>query len=727
MAVISVRNLGQVRIAGDTPTPEEEAKIKALIKKKQKEAEEPSPFPEITDYMDVPEGNARTEAIEEYLASPQFRRLALEILGGVAGAATGGTFFAARAALRPALGLLYRSLGAGIGEGAAAGAAQTFDPRDDLAKEILRGFATGATAESIGAAIPALIKKIGFKGIKYTDDAEKAEQTLKRVDANNRSLKDGTSKVDDVKENIITPGIGSDNRFVDILENITEKSLFAGGKIVKARKGAETALTNELNILIDNLSNSATREDAGDLAIKAVQNSLDYFKSIAKKKYDKLSKASKNVNVDVTSSKKLAQELLDDIQYTRKLSPESVAVLETVRNLPSKVSFSIANNVRSELLSITRASTELMKGKAQKTAVDLVKGITKNINDTVDDVALTGNFKLRELYDSAQRFYRGGAKKFNDKALRRLTEKAPEDVYQALVRPRRPATIKALMRSLKGTKDKELRDELVSSIKGTIIGDIIGNSNRLKKKIDADYILKEFNKFGDEVLLEVFTKQELKNMRGLLDALSVAQRKTVGENVPGAIFIQLGQAGAAFGLFSGVLTAPSAAMLFGLAVVGKLFTNPKFIKFIKRGFQLDPGSPEAYTNAAQLIGAMISNNLISRDEGEDYLEDLKSSMPKNEEIRKKESSQIDKPFILSDDIGLEEGQQLTQMPTQPTRATMATQPTDTPPINPSLMATRPTGIMTQATGTMNQGLTPTEQALLSPEEQAIRLRSRGLA
>lgn len=38
------------------------------------------------------------------------------------------------------------------------------------------------------------------------------------------------------------------------------------------------------------------------------------------------------------------------------------------------------------------------------------------------------------------------------------------------------------MRSLKGTKDKELRDELVSSIKGTIIGDIIGNSNRLKRK-----------------------------------------------------------------------------------------------------------------------------------------------------------------------------------------------------------------------------------------------------
>ena len=32
-----------------------------------------------------------------------------------------------------------------------------------------------------------------------------------------------------------------------------------------------------------------------------------------------------------------------------------------------------------------------------------------------------------------------------------------------------------------------------------------------------------------------------------------------------------------------------------------------------------------------------------------------------------------------------------------------------------------------ASGTMNQGLTPTENALLSDEEKQIKLRSRGLA
>ena len=72
-----------------------------------------------------------------------------------------------------------------------------------------------------------------------------------------------------------------------------------------------------------------------------------------------------------------------------------------------------------------------------------------------------------------------------------------------------------------------------------------------------------------------------------------------------------------------------------------------------------------------------------------------------------------------DDFETKEDTQLAETITQPTRAT---QPLLTTNINPNLFAKAPTGI-----ATLNQGLTPTEQALLSPEEQAIRLRSRGLA
>ena len=695
--------------------------------KKRKE----SPYNKISDYDEVPDDD--DNAISEYLASPKFRRLALEILGGVAGAYTGGTFFAAQAALRPALALLYRSLGAGVGEGAAAGAAQIFDPRDDVAKEVLRGFATGATAESIGAAIPAIIKRIGFKGIKYEDEAEKAERILKDIKIKRKQNTGTTTKaVDDDKiDALITPGIGSENRLIDILENITEKSFVAGGRIISTRKKAERLITAELEDFVGDFSNKATRTNAGDLALSAVQNSLDYFRATAKSKYAKVDQlareqilsratgqvvATRPITVNLRSTIDEAKKLIEDTKAFKELEPDAQKVLRTVARLDNdpNVTFDVANGLRSRFLAITRSNKDLVKGQSERYAAKLVKDISKNLDETVDAIDATASPGLRAAYDSAQRFYRLGVTKYNNKILRNLAEKAPEEVYTTLIKPRRPATVEALMNALKNTKDPALKQDLLNTMKGTVIGDIVGNSVRLKNgKVDAGYILKEFQKFGDEVLVNtgLFSAREVRQLENLLNALKVAQTKSVGEGIPGSIFIQLGQAGAVMGLLSGIFTVPSAAIVFGPSVVGRLFTNEKFIKFIRKGFSLNPGSKEAYTNASQLIGAMISNGLIDRDEGEDYLEELRES------IREDLQGKVAPPqFPTMDDIGVtEEPQQLATQPTLPTPSLA------TPSVNPALVSPAPTGITS-----LNQGLTPTESALLSPEEQQIRLRSRGL-
>ena len=134
------------------------------------------------------------------------------------------------------------------------------------------------------------------------------------------------------------------------------------------------------------------------------------------------------------------------------------------------------------------------------------------------------------------------------------------------------------MNAIKGTKDVKKKEELLNTIKGTVIGDIVGESVRLKRgKVDANYILKEFQKFGDDVLVKsgLFSPREVRQFENLLDALSIAQKKSVGEGIPGAIFIQLGQAGALMGLLSGIFTVPSAAIVFGPSVIGRLFTDPK--------------------------------------------------------------------------------------------------------------------------------------------------------
>jgi len=689
-----------------------------------------SPYNKIADYDELPDDN--DNAISEYLASPKFRRLFLEVAGGIAGAYTGGAFFAAKTALRPALKLLYRSLGAGVGEGAAAGAAQIFDPRDDLSKEVIRGFLTGMSAEGIGAAIPKLIGKIGFKGVKYEPEAEKAERILKDIKIKNKENRGTTTRDidDDNIEGLITPGIGSENRLVDILENITEKSFVAGGRIIATRKKAERLITAELDDFVNEFSGQATRTNAGDLALSAVQNSLDYFRATAKSKYAKVDQlareqilsratgqvvATKPITVNLRSTIDEAKKLIEDTKAFRELEPDAQKILRTVARLDNdpQVTFDVANGLRSRFLAIGRSNKDLVGGQAERYAAKLVKDISKNLDETVDAVDATASPGLRAAYDSAQRFYRLGVTKYNNKVLRNLAEKAPEEVYTTLIKPRRPATVNALMNAIKSSKDVKKKDELLNTMKGTLIGDIVGNSVRLRKKVDANYILKEFQKYGDEVLIDsgLFSAREVRQLENLLDALSVAQKKAVGEGIPGAIFIQLGQAGALMGLLSGIFTVPSAAIVFGPSVIGRLFTNPKTVEFIKKGFNLKPGSEAAYRNASQLIGAMISNEMIDRDEGEDYLEELRESI--------REDLQGKKPalqFPTMDDIGItEEPQQLATQPTLPTPSLT------TPSVNPALVSPAPTGITS-----LNQGLTPTESALLSPEEQQIRLRSRGL-
>ena len=304
MGVITVRNLGQVRIAGETPTKQEIQRIGALVKKNKQKAEKKA-LPGIIDDIEIAEGNERTEAIENYLKSKEFARLATEVGFAVGGAMTGGTLTAARLALRPALQTLYRSLGAGVGQATGAGiASTTFDPKEELAKDVLRAFAQGATFEAVGAAVPALINKIKLRGIKTTKEADEAEQIIK---SQKEELGKDISKLDDelataLKEGQLTPGLQTENRFIDIAENVTEKSLFGGGKLIKARKGAETLTNKFLDDYIANYGD-ITRSDYGELLQKAITNNVDQWKIAARGAYkdldDKLRVVSGGARVDI--------------------------------------------------------------------------------------------------------------------------------------------------------------------------------------------------------------------------------------------------------------------------------------------------------------------------------------------------------------------------------------------------------------------------------------------
>ena len=626
MAVITVRNLGQVRISGETPTEQEKQRIGLLVQR-QKEKSERRSLPGIVDDIDIAEGNERTEAIENYLKSKEFARLATEVGFAVGGAMTGGTLAAARLVLRPALQTLYRSLGAGFGQATGAGiASTTFDPKDELSKDVLRAFAQGATFEAVGAAVPALISKVKLRGIKTTKEADEAEQIIK----SQKEELSKVSKLDDelataLKEGQLTPGLQTENRFIDIAENVTEKSLFGGGKLIKARKGAETLTNKFLDDYIANYGD-ITRSDYGDLLQRAITGNVDEWKIAAKGAYqaldDKLRVVSGGARVNITNLKKTAQGLLDEAKPTERLQGDALKVLRTVLDKDDFVPFQVANSMRSEFLGVTRSTNELISGQSQRYAATLAKEIT----ETLDDVGKSNlSPSVREAYTKAQKIWRDGSEVFNTKLINKLIREDPEQVFKTLIKPERPSTVQKVFKAINKTKDEAVKKDLKDSLKGAFLFDLKSESIKRYDTLKGDYLLKNLNKYGDSVLNELFTPAELANVRGLLKSLKVAQQKTVGEGVPGGVFIQLTQAGALLGLGTGMFTLPSAAILLTPKIISSLFTNPKFVNLLKQGFALKPGDPKYYRWSTRFINAMVTEGLIDKDEADDALDELEST------------------------------------------------------------------------------------------------------
>ena len=110
---------------------------------------------------------------------------------------------------------------------------------------------------------------------------------------------------------------------------------------------------------------------------------------------------------------------------------------------------------------------------------------------------------------------------------------------------------------------------------------------------------------------------------------------------------------------------------------------------------------------------MISNNIISEDDGEDYLDNLKKSM--SEEKPNNKLVNPTEPFTEDENID----NIISNVPNISPK--IETPQIQTPTVNQNLLT------RAQPSGITAAGLTLTEQALLSPDEQAIRLRSRGMA
>ena len=244
---------------------------------------------------------------------------------------------------------------------------------------------------------------------------------------------------------------------------------------------------------------------------------------------------------------------------------------------------------------------------------------------------------VRIAYDDAQSFYREGAEVFNTKLFKKIIENDPDVVYKSIVAAGdRPVLVRKTFDILnKRIKDPVVRNNLKTSLRGEFLDDAIRSSQKSNvqygQELDATKLDNFFSK-KSMMMKELFEPEQLKNIEKLKNALAFSQgrlRKKGG--LPGAIFIQMKQSGAVMQLVAGgtagVLGSPgiAAGIILTPAALAKMMTNDKVIKYLTTGFRYNQNQTIAGRSFRQAIAAMASDGIISKDEKDKVLLDMKEN------------------------------------------------------------------------------------------------------
>lgn len=638
---LKTRGLEQTKDGSFLPTVEQQRK-------------EQGAYGRIVDDMEIPEANTRSQAVEDYLTSKEFGRLALEISGGVAGA-----FFpplaVARAAMlvRPALQqAATRMMGAGLGEATGAAVSQTFDPtfnsEDDFNKiakdisiDLLRAGATGVAGEGIGQVIGKGITKIIGRNKKLIDGADEAVKTIdeQKLKINKSILKDPKSYSQEVKDAVkvgqLTPGLLQKGQTIDILENISESSLFGGGALRYAKEGANTIAQSGLDDFVDLYKVKAGDGALGQLFQKTLTKDVEAFKSMANAKYKALDDAlssqkfANNFQVDLTDLKTFAGNELSNLG-AKSESTGLKTFLQGILAEPNYTTFKRANILRGDYLEVSRAFTTETLGK-KKGRLSAIAG--EKITDAMENSPIPSSVK--GLLKSANKHYREGAEVFNDTLFKKIIDNDPDLVYKSIIAAGdRPTLIKRTFEILdKRIKDVGERTLLKNKIRGEFLEDIMSRSQKSNDQfgveIDASKLFANFTK-KEETFKAMFSNKEIADFKKFQNALQFAQgRKSKVGGLPGGMMVQMKQSGAIIQLAGAATSAGAgfgtvgAGILIGPAVIAQAFTKPKIIKALTLGikYQDNPGLSRRYF--LQSMTYMAQEGLISEDELENIKSDVK--------------------------------------------------------------------------------------------------------
>lgn len=516
------------------------------------------------------------------IVTPHGKRVALQ---------TGAATLAELAIPIPGSGILAKGtqfLRPVVGEMAGSLASEEFDPSESAGKRMLQEGALGMVGEGVGRLGLATVRRMLGKSPTALPGIDEAQALLREEGAS------------------LTPAQATRAFSTDILENVAEASFLGGGGVRKQKIGAVEAGTRIINRFVDALKSKASQEEIGTLLQDSIERGVDGFRETARAMYGKIDDIAPD-GVDITRFQEDALSAFTDSQRGLKSSPIE-ALAEEIIDRPNVIPFADAIAMRTDLMSFNPGATDLVKGKAKRAAAILAQSLDR----AMEAAAKNQNPAALAAWREANAFWKGGVGKFNSKFIKSLVKKDPETVFEAVIKPRRPGTIRNIRNMV--NSDSEWR-----AVQGQFLDNWLKKAAGTGEEVSGDALMRGLNGFGDDAINELFPSGELAKLKVFARTIQLGQTKTEASHF--RLAVQFGQSGVILGFLTrrSVNVLDGVTLLMGPAALAKLYTSPIGYKLLVEGFKAPPGSKEGFMAATRFL-AFARENQIIEESNKNYRE-----------------------------------------------------------------------------------------------------------
>ena len=420
----------------------------------------------------------------------------------------------------------------------------------------------------------------------------------------------------------LLPASATENRALDLLHNVSEHSLFGGGRIQALRLAQEVEHEKIADAYLNAIAPHIDADDAGRLFAASARDQFSIQTAPATAIYNTLIREAAPRNVEG----QLVGGISGSIEPLKQFVAKDVAVSESLRGIgDDTVGGSILTRIANmsdrmnvgnmiELRRRLRATRETLEASLEtkkSPAIGNLKQLERLTNEAVERAFLEAREPdLFNLWRQANALYRNGSKRFNNRIMRRAAQMAdfennaiPEDVVKTAFAPGKATRMLTMKEGVSPVAWQNIAragmSDILAQSTDPSTGRILGQN--------LEQALVGRRGLGEKGLVTAVGAIEAQ--RWLQFAKAVKTRQAKQTATEGGVLIQLTQGGALLqvggALLAGLgigtdttgLTVTGTGVLLAPAAIARIMTNPNAARALIEGV-----SAEGVNTAARRAG-----------------------------------------------------------------------------------------------------------------------------